>query len=133
MGERALALLAGIALALAGLTLLGLRSGRAGAFTTAIASMWSRAVAPLVADRPFGGSLLVGMALGLLPCPLVYAGLAAAAVSGTPAAGAPILAGVALGTVPALTAVAVFGAAVPQRARAGLARAGGILCWPLLW
>ena len=69
----------------------------------------------------------MGMALGLLPCPLVYAGLAAAAASGTPAGGAVILAGVALGTVPALTAVALFGAAVPLRARAGLARAGGIL------
>ena len=66
-GERTLALVAGAGLALAGLTLLGLRSGRAGAFTNSIAGAWTRFVAPLVANRPFGGSLLVGMALGLLP------------------------------------------------------------------
>ncbi len=126
-GERALALVAGFGLGVAGLTLLGLRVGRSGALTTAIAGAWNRVVAPLLAGRPLGGSLVVGMALGLLPCPLVYAGLAAAAASGTPAAGAAILAGVALGTVPALTAVALFGATMPQSARAGLARAGGAL------
>jgi sulfite exporter TauE/SafE len=67
------------------------------------------------------------MAMGFLPCPLVYAGLAAAAASGSAAGGALILAGVALGTVPALTAVAIFGSAVPLGWRRALARGAGVL------
>ena len=51
--------------------------------------------------------------MGFLPCPLVYAGLAAAAASGSAAQGALILTGVALGTVPALTVVALFGSTIP--------------------
>ncbi|HEX6899252.1 MAG TPA: sulfite exporter TauE/SafE family protein [Thermoanaerobaculia bacterium] len=125
---RALALLAGIGLAAAGLTLLGLRrQAGEGFLATRVAPFWKRLLEPLLATRPAGSSLLIGMAMGFLPCPLVYAGLAAAAASGAPAAGALILAGVALGTVPALTAVALFGSAVPLHWRRVLARGAGIL------
>ncbi len=124
---RLLALLTGLALAAAGLTLLGLR-GRGTDFLAArIGPSWHRLVGPLLRDRPTGSSLVIGMAMGFLPCPLVYAGLAAAAASGSAAAGALILAGVALGTVPALTAVAMFGAAVPLGWRRALARGAGVL------
>ncbi len=126
-GARALALLTGIALALAGLTLLGLRRGGADAFATRIAAHWHRLMGPLLKDRPAGAPLLIGMGMGFLPCPLVYAGLAAAAASGSAQGGALILAGVALGTVPALTAVALFGSALPLNWRRGLARGAGVL------
>lgn len=126
-GERVLALVTGLALALAGLTLLGQRSGRPGALSRTISQAWGRFVGPLLAERPAGGSLVVGLAMGLLPCPLVYAGLAAAAASGTAGSGALILAGVGLGTLPALAAVALSGAAIPLRARRLLAGAGGVL------
>lgn len=125
---RVLALLAGAAMAAAGLTLLGLRGrGSDLFFATRIAPLWHRLVGPLLKDRPAGSGLLIGMAMGFLPCPLVYAGLAAAAASGSAAGGALILAGVALGTVPALTAVALFGSAVPLSWRRVLARAAGVL------
>lgn len=65
--------------------------------------------------------------MGLLPCPLVYAGLAAAAASGSPGAGAAILAGVALGTVPALAIVAASGTAFTLGMRRTLARIAGIV------
>lgn len=124
---RLLAWLAGLALATAGLTLLGLR-GRSGDFLAGkIAPLWHRLVAPLLAARPAGSALVLGMAMGFLPCPLVYAGLAAAAASGSAAGGALILAGVALGTVPALTAVALFGSALPLPWRRTLARGAGVL------
>lgn len=124
---RVLALLAGLGLAAAGLTLLGLRSRGGDFLASHIAPLWHRLLAPLLATRPAGSSLLIGMAMGFLPCPMVYAGLAAAAASGSAAHGALILAGVALGTVPALTAVAIFGSAVPMNWRRGLARAAGVL------
>jgi hypothetical protein len=79
-------------------------------------------------SRPPGFPLVVGMAMGFLPCPLIYAGLAGAAASGSPGAGAAILAGVALGTLPALTLAAVFGtAAFRPGTRLFLARAAGVL------
>ncbi|HSF40006.1 MAG TPA: sulfite exporter TauE/SafE family protein [Thermoanaerobaculia bacterium] len=124
---RALALLTGVGLAAAGLTLLGLRSRGGDFLASHIAPLWHRLLAPLLATRPAGSSLLIGMAMGFLPCPLVYAGLAAAAATGSAAHGALILAGVALGTVPALTAVALSGSAVPLNWRRGLARAAGVL------
>jgi sulfite exporter TauE/SafE len=67
------------------------------------------------------------MAMGLLPCPLVDAGLAAAAASGSPGAGAAILAGVALGTVPALMIVAASGTAFSLGMRRTLARVAGVV------
>jgi sulfite exporter TauE/SafE len=127
-GGRALALLAGLAIVAAGLTLLGLRA-RAGSdwLAARVAPLWSQWLGPVLRQRPSGASLVIGMAMGFLPCPLVYAGLAAAVATGSAAAGALTLAGVALGTVPALTATALFGQALPLGARRTLARAGGVL------
>jgi sulfite exporter TauE/SafE len=126
-GGRILAVLLATALTLLGLTLLGLRRSRPAAWTIRLASLWQQLLGPLLHERPAGGSLVVGLALGLLPCPLVYAGLAAAVGSGSAGLGAATLAGVALGTVPALTAVALAGASVPQTWRPRLARAAGVL------
>jgi len=125
--ERALAFLAGLALAAAGLTLLGLRGKSGDVLAARIAPLVHSLLGPLLAARPAGASLVIGMTLGFLPCPLVYAGLAAAAASGSAPQGALLLAGVALGTVPALTAVALFGSSVPLTWRRGLARGAGVL------
>lgn len=126
-GEKVFAIVAAVGLALAGLTLLGLRSGQPGSFSQALAQAWGRFVGPLLTERPAGGALVVGLAMGFLPCPLVYAGLAAAAVSGSALAGAAILGGVALGTIPALGAIALAGQTLPERARRWLVRSGGVL------
>lgn len=123
---RVLAVLAGLSIAAVGLTLLGLRARQAGGLTNWLAGLWGRLVGPLLSARPTGFPLVVGMAVGLLPCPLVYAGLAAAAASASPARGAAILAGVALGTIPALTFVALSGALVGPVARRRLAWAAGV-------
>jgi sulfite exporter TauE/SafE len=126
-GGKVLALVMAVLLAVAGATLLGLRHSRPSPWITRLASLWQRALGPLLEERPAGSSLVVGLALGTLPCPLVYAGLAAAAASGSAAQGAAILAGVALGTVPALAAVALVGVTISEGARRGLARTGGVL------
>jgi sulfite exporter TauE/SafE len=44
--------------------------------------------------------LVVGMAMGFLPCPLIYPGPAVAVAGGSALFGASVMAGVALGTVP---------------------------------
>lgn len=74
---------------------------------------WSSGLAgiagPLL-DRPFGWrGYLVGMALGLLPCGMIYAALAVAATTGDMLSGGLAMLAFALGTVPGLVAVGWLG------------------------
>jgi uncharacterized protein len=59
--------------------------------------------------------LLLGLALGFLPCGFLYAALTAASASGGPAAGALAMAAFGLGTVPSLVAVGIAGQAAGRR------------------
>jgi hypothetical protein len=63
----------------------------------------------------------LGLALGFLPCGILYAALTAAAATGSPLYGALAMACFGLGTVPALVAVGLFGAAAGHRFRRGVA------------
>jgi sulfite exporter TauE/SafE len=123
----------GAALALfgAGLTLLGLRSGTRSAWGESLTPLWTRLFGPLLQARPAGFPLVVGLAMGFFPCPLVYAGLAAAAVTTSPGLGALTLAGVALGSIPALAlaSAATTFAARTQRSswRGWITRSAGAL------
>jgi uncharacterized protein len=65
-------------------------------------------------SSPLGG-LLLGLALGFLPCGFLYAALTAAAASGGPAAGALAMVAFGLGTVPSLVAVGIAGQAAGRR------------------
>lgn len=82
------------------------------------ASAWGRAVRRAAAridrSRPLGGVLL-GAALGFLPCGFLYGALTAAAASGSPLLGAAGMAGFGLGTAPALVAVGLAGGAAGRR------------------
>jgi sulfite exporter TauE/SafE len=128
---RILTIVAALALGSAGLMLLGLRRGTSSGWGGALAPLWNRLFGPLLQARPAGFPLVVGLAMGLFPCPLVYAGLAAAAVTSTPGLGALTLAGVALGSIPALalaSAVANFATLAERSAwRGALTRAAGAL------
>lgn len=63
------------------------------------------------------GSFPLGMALGFLPCGLVYAALGIAAASGRPLIGAFGMAVFGLGTVPTLVAVGLMGHAAAKGVR----------------
>ncbi len=107
--------------------------GRAGAWlerwlprppATALAG----ATRPLAADprglRGYG----LGVALGFLPCGLLYGALAAAAGAGSAAAGALAMLAFTAGTVPALVAVGWLGAFAAKRfARATVALAPALM------
>ncbi|MBK8173753.1 MAG: sulfite exporter TauE/SafE family protein [Rhodospirillales bacterium] len=78
----------------------------------------SRVTAPLFA-RPTGWrGYGLGVALGFLPCGLLYGALAAAAASGRPLAGALAMLAFTLGTIPALLAVGLAGHVSGNRFRA---------------
>ncbi|MCW5698361.1 MAG: sulfite exporter TauE/SafE family protein [Rhodospirillales bacterium] len=104
-------------LAIAALFFLGYALQRLGAtlpwLTTGGESWWSRSVGRFVKplfQRPVGiRGYGLGLALGFLPCGLLYGAIAAAASSGGALAGAIAMAAFALGTVPALVGIGFAG------------------------
>jgi uncharacterized protein len=127
MGGRVVTVLAGLALLFAGLVLLGLLGRGDDALSRWLAPVWARVMGPLLQQRPTGFPLVVGLAMGFFPCPLVYAGVAAAAATGSPLKGALTMAGVGLGTVPALLLSAFFGSMLSAVWRKNVARVAGVL------
>lgn len=90
-------------------------------------SWWSRTVAPTAAPflrRPVGWrGYILGVALGFLPCGLLYGALAAAAASGDAAGGALAMIAFTVGTVPALLAIGYAGHVVGSQWRRTALRA----------
>lgn len=82
---------------------------------------WARRIDPVVRPlfaRPVGWrGYVLGLALGFIPCGLLYGALAAAAASGDPLAGAFAMLGFTAGTVPALVAVGLAGHVAGSRWR----------------
>jgi sulfite exporter TauE/SafE len=76
-----------------------------------------RALADVAARAARLGDFPLGVALGFLPCGVLYGALAAAASTGEAASGALAMAAFALGTAPGLIAVAVGGAFFARRFR----------------
>jgi hypothetical protein len=62
----------------------------------------------------------LGVALGFLPCGILYAALAAAGATASPMYGALAMFCFGLGTVPTLVTIGLFGAAAGHRFRRGL-------------
>lgn len=127
LGGRIVSVIAGLALLAAGLALLGLLGRGDDALSRWLAPLWARVMGPLLQQRPKGFPLVVGLAMGFFPCPLVYAGLGAAASTGSPLKGALTMAGVGLGTVPALLLSAAFGSTLSAVWRKNVARFAGVL------
>jgi sulfite exporter TauE/SafE len=120
--QVALYVLANVMLVLVGLYLAGASAwlGRAEAIG---APLWRRLqplAARLLPARTLPQSIAAGLVWGWLPCGLVYAALAAAVLTGSPARGALAMAAFGLGTLPNLLAAGLAAA----RLRAFAARRG---------
>jgi uncharacterized protein len=92
-------------------------AARDGGLTASLASLVGRVAAPLL-RRVDGGGYVLGVALGFLPCGLLYGALAAAAGAGSALAGAGAMAAFAAATVPTLLAIGWVGAGLAARWRA---------------
>ena len=88
---------------------------------------WARRLGPLLAAPTGRRGLLLGLALGLLPCGLLYAALAAAAATGDPGRGALAMAAFGLGTVPMLAVIALLGEGLAGHWRQRLRRVAPLL------
>lgn len=104
-------------LLIAGLMAARLDPGKLPAGLAAVSARWQRSMAPLFrAPGGFNGYLL-GLALGFLPCGLVYTALLLAGASGDWLSGGVAMAAFSAGTTPALFGVGFVGAALGARWR----------------
>jgi sulfite exporter TauE/SafE len=106
-----------LAQALGGLGLLPIASKGTGLSTSAGTAL-ARIVQPLLLRRDALAGYALGVALGFLPCGLLYGALAAAAGTGSALAGALAMAAFTASTVPALVAIGCAGAGVARHWRA---------------
>jgi uncharacterized protein len=71
---------------------------------------------------PVAGPFAAGLGWGTIPCPMVYAALFTAMLTGSSAGGATLMAGFGLGTLPAVTATALGITMLARIEARGLAR-----------
>lgn len=130
VGRNVLALIAGLALVAAGLSILSGR-GPAAWLEQHAGSFWNVVRRPghrLLPIRTRRHAWLFGMLWGWLPCALVYSTLVFASTAATPGRGAAIMTAFGLGTAPAMFVAGVAGARFRQRADLrGLRRLGGVV------
>jgi hypothetical protein len=79
-----------------------------------------------ISDANLFRVFVLGLALGFLPCGLVYAPLIAAAATGSPLTGGAIMAALGLGTLPLLFFFGTASAALSARLRGNLFRLVGL-------
>ena len=109
----ALAIVGGLLMILAGLFMFGIfpAAGILGKLFR-VTSNFLRPLAQLVSSPGIGNRFLLGLALGFLPCGLIYAAVVRALATGSPAWGAATMAAFGAGTAIALLAVGIFSSAV---------------------
>jgi sulfite exporter TauE/SafE len=129
--QVALAIAAGVLMALAGLQLLGLLRGLPLGALFGPFSPYGRAVRSVTNLRGPLSPFLLGSLTGLLPCPLVYAFLAFAASTGSVLPAMGVMALLALCSAPALVLVGLGGALVAPHARGRLVRLAGAVVFVL--
>jgi uncharacterized protein len=109
-----LAIVGGVLMLVAGLVMFGAFpavQAFGGSFFR-ITAGFLRPLSSLIASASVGGRFLLGLALGLLPCGLIYAALLRALATGSALWGAATMAAFGVGTATALLAVGVFSSAI---------------------
>lgn len=107
--QRALAGVSGVLMIYIGLQFLGLFKTARAQWQWAGVDLLAQALRKLVRTPGAGAPLVLGVLNGLLPCPLVYAFAAQAAVGGGPLPGLLTMVAFGLGTFPAMLAMGGIG------------------------
>jgi len=132
------AIVSGALMVVAGISMLGVIPARPmGSNLLRIPSSSLRRVGRLLSGAGPGNRFFLGLALGFLPCGLIYAALLKAMATGSALAGASSMLAFGLGTAGALVALGVFSSAIrirmnrwgSQLAAAGVALMGIVLIW----
>ncbi len=122
-GQQALSIFAGsFILIVLGLGLLGKKIPYP-TFISKFLSLIRNNLGLLFKQKKTGTLGLIGMLNGLLPCGLVYAGLAGAAATGNPIKGALFMIAFGIGTIPALAFLSILGNRISIKFRENLRKA----------
>ena len=133
-----IAVASGALMIIAGITMLGvIPASVRGSNLLRIASAFLRRVGRLISAAGAGNRFLLGLALGFLPCGLIYAALLKAMATGSALAGACSMLAFGFGTAGALLALGVLSSAIRMRvnrwgsqlAAAGVTLMGVLLVW----
>lgn len=136
--SHTIAVASGALMIVAGITMLGLIPSRAlGSNLLRIPSSFLRRVGRLLSAAGAGNRFFLGLALGFLPCGLIYAALLKAMATGSALAGACSMLAFGLGTAGALLVLGMFSSAIRMRvnrwgsqvAAAGVTLMGILLVW----
>jgi sulfite exporter TauE/SafE len=125
--QAVLAVVAGVLMVLAGLQLMGRLKDLPLGRLFGPGSPYARAMHSVVNLRGPLAPFLLGSLTGILPCPLVYAFLAAAAATGSVLGAMGTMALLALCSLPALALVATTGAALAPTFRVRFVRVAGVV------
>ena len=125
--ERALALVAGTAMVLIGLEVLGVVGGLTRYPAAAVQGWIRRPLAGVMRSPSLAAPLALGVFNALLPCQLIWAFAARAAATASIGAGMLTMLAFGFGTVPAMFALPFVGARVSPTAAAWVTRAGALL------
>jgi sulfite exporter TauE/SafE len=125
--QAVLAVVAGVFMAWAGLQIAGAVRELPLAGPFAPDSPWGRAARSVANARHPAAPFVMGALTGLLPCPLVYAFLAAALAAGGVLGAMTTMAVLGLASMPALAAVAVAGAVASPLVRRRIVRVSGVV------
>ncbi len=121
--ENVAAIIGGVAMMIAGLTLFGLSPGMKAWRGFALPSRMLKPAGKLISSQSTGSKFTLGLLMGFLPCGLVYAALMKAIGAATPLGGAVTLLAFGLGTSVALIVVGLGSSASTRK----LARWGTIV------
>lgn len=136
--SHVIAFVSGGLMILVGVSLLGIiPSGVLANKLFRIPSSFLRRIGRLLSAAGAGNRFLLGLALGFLPCGLIYAALLKAMATGSAYAGAATMLAFGLGTAFALFALGIFSSAIrirlnrwgSQLAAAGVLLMGVVLIW----
>ncbi len=136
--SHAIAVISGALMIVGGITMLGVIPARVlGSNLFRIPSAFLRRVGRLISAAGAGNRFFLGLALGFLPCGLIYAALLKAMATGSALAGACSMLAFGSGTAGALLALGVFSSAIRMRvnrwgsqlAAAGVTLMGILLVW----
>lgn len=134
--QQTAAIVSGCLMVIAGLFMSG-AVPRRGLVQIGVSSFFSRTIGRLVTAQGAASKLLLGLAMGFLPCGLLYAALLKAASTGTAVSGAVSMAAFGAGTAGTLLALGLFSSVVGLRlsrwsnalAAAGVIALGAVLVW----
>jgi len=133
-----IAVVSGTLMIVAGIAMLGVIPARVlGSNLLRIPSAFLRRVGRLISAAGVGNRFLLGLALGFLPCGLIYAALLKAMATASAVGGACSMLAFGFGTAGALLALGVFSSAIRMRdnrwgsqlAAAGVTLMGILLVW----